>query len=59
MTPWRGSAGCSRTRQLRRACQHLGAGVLANAPNRDNAVRFLEYLASDAAQEYLSEGNDE
>jgi iron(III) transport system substrate-binding protein len=34
-------------------------GVLANAPNRDNAVRFLEYLASDAAQEYLSEGNDE
>lgn len=36
-----------------------GAGVAANAPNRDNAVRFLEYLASDAAQEYFSAGNDE
>ena len=33
--------------------------VTANAPNRDNAVRFLEYLASDSAQEYFSEGNDE
>ena len=33
--------------------------VLANAPNRDNAVRFLEYLASDSAQQYFSEGNDE
>jgi iron(III) transport system substrate-binding protein len=36
-----------------------GAGIAANAPNRDNAVRFLEYLASDAAQEYFSAGNDE
>ncbi|HKK37008.1 MAG TPA: Fe(3+) ABC transporter substrate-binding protein [Paracoccaceae bacterium] len=34
-------------------------GVAANAPNRENAVRFLEYLASDAAQEYFSAGNDE
>ena len=35
------------------------AGIVANAPNRDNAVRFLEYLASDQAQEYFSAGNDE
>lgn len=35
------------------------AGVAANAPNRDNAVKFLEYLASDSAQEYFSAGNDE
>ncbi len=35
------------------------AGVAANAPNRDNAVAFLEYLASDQAQEYFSAGNDE
>ncbi|WP_227270033.1 extracellular solute-binding protein [Roseobacter weihaiensis] len=36
-----------------------GGGVAANAPNRDNAVLFLEYLASDQAQEYFSAGNDE
>lgn len=36
-----------------------GAGVAANAPNRDNAIKFLEYLASDQAQEYFSAGNDE
>jgi len=36
-----------------------GAGVAVNAPNRDNAVRFLEYLASDQAQQYFSAGNDE
>jgi iron(III) transport system substrate-binding protein len=35
------------------------AGVLATAPNRDNAVRFLEYLASDQAQRYFAEGNSE
>jgi len=36
-----------------------GGGVAANAPNRDNAIAFLEYLASDSAQEYFSAGNDE
>ena len=36
-----------------------GGGVAAHAPNRDNAVRFLEYLASNSAQEYFSQGNDE
>ncbi|SFD83409.1 iron(III) transport system substrate-binding protein [Sulfitobacter brevis] len=36
-----------------------GGGVAAHAPNRDNAVRFLEYLVSNSAQEYFSQGNDE
>jgi iron(III) transport system substrate-binding protein len=36
-----------------------GAGVMANAPNRDAAVRFLEYLASDDAQRYFADGNNE
>ena len=30
-----------------------GAGVLKNAPHRENAIKFLEYLASDAAQALL------
>lgn len=36
-----------------------GAGVAANAPNKENAIKFLEYLASDQAQVYFSSGNDE
>lgn len=36
-----------------------GGGIAKNAPNRDNAVKFLEYLASDQAQQYFSSGNDE
>ena len=36
-----------------------GGGVAANAPNRENAVAFLEYLASDPAQAYFANGNDE
>jgi iron(III) transport system substrate-binding protein len=36
-----------------------GGGVAVNAPNRENAIAFLEYLASDQAQEYFSAGNDE
>ncbi len=36
-----------------------GAGVAAHAPNKDNAIKFLEYLASDQAQQYFSAGNDE
>lgn len=36
-----------------------GAGVAAHAPNRENAIKFLEYLASDQAQQYFSAGNDE
>jgi iron(III) transport system substrate-binding protein len=36
-----------------------GGGVAKHAPNRENAILFLEYLASDQAQEYFSAGNDE
>ncbi|MDP8922881.1 MAG: Fe(3+) ABC transporter substrate-binding protein [Chloroflexota bacterium] len=36
-----------------------GAGVAAYAPNRDNAVRFLEYLASDAAQASFASASNE
>ena len=36
-----------------------GGGVAKNSPNRENAIKFLEYLASDSAQKYFSEGNDE
>ena len=36
-----------------------GGGVAANAPNKDNAILFMEYLASDQAQQYFSAGNDE
>ena len=36
-----------------------GGGVAAHAPNKENAVKFLEYLASDQAQQYFSAGNDE
>jgi len=36
-----------------------GAGVLKNAPHRENAVKFLEYLASDEAQVYFANGNNE
>ncbi len=36
-----------------------GGGVAAHAPNKDNAIKFLEYLASDQAQQYFSAGNDE
>ena len=36
-----------------------GAGVLKNAPHRAAAVKFLEYLASDDAQRYFADGNNE
>jgi len=36
-----------------------GAGVMKNAPHRDAAVKFLEYLASDDAQRYFADGNNE
>ncbi|HEX4879704.1 MAG TPA: extracellular solute-binding protein [Limnobacter sp.] len=36
-----------------------GGGVAANAPNKDNAIKFLEYLASDSAQQYFANGNNE
>ncbi len=36
-----------------------GGGVLKHAPNKANAVQFLEYLASDQAQAYFADGNNE
>ncbi|MEM9148312.1 MAG: Fe(3+) ABC transporter substrate-binding protein [Pseudomonadota bacterium] len=39
---------------------NISAGaVAANAPNRENAIKFLEYLAGAQAQEYFSNGNNE
>ncbi|OGA51471.1 MAG: Fe(3+) ABC transporter substrate-binding protein [Betaproteobacteria bacterium RIFCSPLOWO2_12_FULL_62_58] len=36
-----------------------GAGVLKAAPHREAAIKFLEYLASDEAQAYFANGNNE
>ena len=36
-----------------------GGGVLKFAPNKANAFKFLEYLASDQAQAYFADGNNE
>ncbi len=36
-----------------------GGAIAKNAKNRDAAVKFLEYLASDAAQTYFANGNNE
>ena len=36
-----------------------GGGVLKNSPNKENAVKFMEYLASDEAQGYFANGNNE
>lgn len=36
-----------------------GGGMLRTAPHRQAAVKFLEYLASDQAQVYFADGNNE
>jgi iron(III) transport system substrate-binding protein len=36
-----------------------GAGVLVNAPNRDSAVRLMEFLTGDFAQQWYAERNGE
>lgn len=36
-----------------------GGGMLKSAPHKANAVKFLEYLASDEAQAFFAEGNNE
>ncbi|MEL6581690.1 MAG: Fe(3+) ABC transporter substrate-binding protein [Cyanobacteria bacterium J06621_12] len=36
-----------------------GAGLLKNAPNQEQAIAFLEYLASPKAQEFFALGNNE
>lgn len=36
-----------------------GGGMLKTAPHKEAAVKFLEYLASDEAQIYFADGNNE
>lgn len=36
-----------------------GAGVAANSPNEKNAIRFIEYLATEEAQQYYALANNE
>ncbi len=36
-----------------------GAGVVTTSPNRENAIAFIEYLASPEAQEVFAAGNNE
>lgn len=36
-----------------------GAGVTTNAPNKDNAIAFIEYLTTPEAQEIFADGNNE
>ena len=36
-----------------------GGGVLKHAPHRAAAIQYLEYLASDSAQNYFASGNNE
>jgi iron(III) transport system substrate-binding protein len=36
-----------------------GGGVAKNAPHPQAAIQFLDYLASDSAQEYFANGNNE
>ena len=36
-----------------------GGGLAASAKNKENGIKFLEYLLTPAAQSYFAEGNDE
>ena len=36
-----------------------GGGILKNAPHKEAAIKFLEYLASDQALVYFADGNNE
>ncbi len=36
-----------------------GAGILKSAPHKENARKFLEYLAGNEAQRYFADGNNE
>ena len=36
-----------------------GGGMLKTAPHKEAAIKFLEYLASDDAQRYFADGNNE
>ncbi len=36
-----------------------GGGLVKTAPNKQNGIKFLEYLVSDEAQRYFANGNNE
>lgn len=36
-----------------------GGGLVKTSPNRENGIKFLEYLVSDDAQRYFANGNNE
>ncbi len=36
-----------------------GGGILKTAPNKEAALKFMEYLVSDSAQRYFADGNNE
>ena len=36
-----------------------GGGMVKTSKNQESAVKFLEYLASDEAQRYFADGNNE
>ncbi|NCO74647.1 MAG: Fe(3+) ABC transporter substrate-binding protein [Cyanobacteria bacterium] len=36
-----------------------GGGVIKTAPNKDGAIKFLEYLVSPGAQRFFAQGNNE
>ncbi|MEP6432300.1 MAG: extracellular solute-binding protein, partial [Lentilitoribacter sp.] len=36
-----------------------GAAVAKNSKNKENAIKFIEYLTSEQAQSYFAAGNDE
>lgn len=36
-----------------------GGGVIKTAPNKEGAIKFLEYLVSPTAQKFFAEGNNE
>lgn len=36
-----------------------GGGLVGSAPNRENAIQFLEYLSSPVAQVFFAQGNNE
>ena len=51
---------CSRTSRTAAPTSTSAAPAFArHAPNRANAIRFLEYLTSDFAQRIFAEGNNE
>jgi hypothetical protein len=52
-----GDQSCCRPSRRRHPRQRLRRGHRQNAPNKDNAVRFLEFLVSDEAQALYAKQN--